>query len=572
MFVEGSEDQSSGQARFLIGRGLVVAICLLLALASWRLLARRQSGQEEILDFAMRSGRAVPRDQLDRFLTPEPDLTRARLRVARTVLEEQRDLRWISDLPDAERPQARRDSLQLLLDSRDQAALVLAERPASWEAMLIVGATSYVHTLRDSPMRLVSTMEEWERPLLEARSIGPGAGQASRYIAMGYVDVWLSLSGEKKEDALPILRQAMTDLTTFDRLIDTWMRLVHDRQTALSVVPEQPAQWQRLLSIFEARKDWRGYVDARDRWREAYLADTHRQLDEAAERARGGDLQRAGHRYRMIAGRLRPSAFQLELLDRVLREAPPGALTSMSGESLGLWMEWCLELCFLGRCPLEESLLGRLMVNTGPLHAPRRAFAELMAGDGPKARRAEAESIEAWSEEWGQFQILNAKDLVEAGALERAHDALLRVSAEWQETVPYWQAKARLAEAGNDVASASLAARQLDARSRSRWQAEAWSSPSRRQWHLPLFPSMAGTELLVAIDEAPAEGAVVELEWDGRHLSTLVVGPRTEFRVPVEVTTEIHRLSLSQLSIEGTVLPGTVSLSRAGAPTEPPGG
>ena len=569
MFAEASEDSSSRKARFLIGRGLAAAVCLLLALASWRLLERRESGQEEILDFAMRSATAVPREDLDRFLAPESDLTRARLRVARGVLEEQLDLRWIGSLPEVERPQAMLDSLQLLLDSRDQAARVLAERPASWEAMLILGATRYVHTLRNSPMRLVSEMEGWELPLLEARSMGPGAGQASRYIAMGYLDVWLSLSREKKDETLPVLRQAMTDLTTFDRLIDTWMRLVHDRRTALSVVPDQPAQWQRLQSIFEARKDWRGYVEARDRWREAYLADTHRQLDEAAERVRGGDVERASHRYRMIVGRLRPSAIQLELLDRVLREAPPGALTSMSGQSLGLWLEWCLELCFLGHCPLEEGLLSRLTVNSGPLQAPRRAFADFVAGDGPKARRAEARSIEAWSEEWGRFQILNAKDLVEAGALERAHDALLRVSAQWQETVPYWQAKARLAEAGSDVASASLAARQLDARSRSRWQAEAWSSPGRHQWHLPLFPSVAGTELVVAIDEAAEQGAVVELEWDGRHLSTVVVGPRTEFRVPLEVTSEIHRLSLRQLSVDGNVLPGTVSLSRA--PREAPG-
>jgi hypothetical protein len=202
------------------------------------------------------------------------------------------------------------------------------------------------------------------------------------------------------------------------------------------------------------------------------------------------------------------------------------------------------------------------MNNSGRLQPPRRALADLVSGNGPKARRAEAAAIEAWSPDWGQFQILSAMELVEAGALEPAERALLRVSPQWQGTVPYWQAKVRLAEAADDNAAASLAGRQLDARSRSEWKAEDWSKVDRRQWRLPLFPSAGGTELLVAIDAAPEQGAVVALEWDGRYLSTLIVGPRTEFRVPVEVTTGLHRLSLRQLSADLNVSPGRVSLSR----------
>ena len=171
----GFERWSTRRTRFLIGRGLLVAVCLLLAAASWRLLRRRESGQEELLDFAMRSRTAAPREELARFLVSETDLDRTRLRVARTVLEGQLDLRRMGSMSDADRRQTMRDSQQLLLESRDQAARVLAGRPASWEAMLVLGASNYLHTLRSSPMSLVFAMEEWERPLLGARSMGPGA-------------------------------------------------------------------------------------------------------------------------------------------------------------------------------------------------------------------------------------------------------------------------------------------------------------------------------------------------------------------------------------------------------------
>jgi len=336
--------------------------------------------------------------------------------------------------------------------------------------------------------------------------------------------------------------------------------MVHDRELALSVVPDHPEQWSWLVRFFQERHDWRNFVVARVRWRRAFIAATNERLDEASERTSGGDLVRGRHRYEMLMLGLKPSGFQLPLLERILSEAPPGSLTSVNAETFGAWLDWTLDLGYIGHCPLSPDLLTRLVLNAGRLEQPQLALAQVLAGNGLAARQIEFESVDGWTRDWGRYQVLNSLDLIARGDAPAAQDALLRVATEWQESVPYWQAKAALATENEDLALGELAAEKLQTLAASRWESTRWVTERSGEWSLVLLPDRSEENLVLSIERAPEQGAVIELEWDGALIDTFVVGPRTEIRVSIEVTAELHRLNLRQITSRGTVVPGALRL------------
>ena len=141
-----------------------------------------------------------------------------------------------------------------------------------------------------------------------------------------------------------------------------------------------------------------------------------------------------------------------------------------------------------------------------------------------------------------------------------AENALLRVAGEWQESVPYWQAKAALATENEDLALGELAAGKLQTLAASRWESTRWVTERSGEWSLVLLPDRSEESIVLSIARAPEQGAVIELDWDGALIDTVVVGPRTEIRVPIEVTAELHRLDLRQITSRGTVVPGALRL------------
>src|SRR5689334_16939491 len=140
-------------------------------LVSWR------NGQQSLADLARETGVLAQDPGLLEDVAREPDPWRARLRVARTLLAS------VSTEP---RP-APEVLFRRLEVARGLAAEVSARRPASWEAPMIRGASTYLEWSLQRDRRLLYQPEEWEGPLLRSVELAPGRPEPAHFLAAAYL-------------------------------------------------------------------------------------------------------------------------------------------------------------------------------------------------------------------------------------------------------------------------------------------------------------------------------------------------------------------------------------------------
>ncbi|MFH1177946.1 MAG: hypothetical protein V1750_11110, partial [Acidobacteriota bacterium] len=176
----------------------------------------------------------------------DPDLRRGRLAIARALLAESLDLGAYSRLPRREAvASAVRMGERLELAER-LAAEALAERPAAWQAAMILGGARYRLWMLRGDGRLLARRDDWERPLRRAIAMAPAEDEPVRLLATALLEVWPSLAAGEQEEARGLLRRAFADPETFFRLIPLWLVAAGDRTEALALVPESTAAWRVL--------------------------------------------------------------------------------------------------------------------------------------------------------------------------------------------------------------------------------------------------------------------------------------------------------------------------------------
>jgi hypothetical protein len=535
-------------------RAVAAAAALALALVP----AARQRGlearRERMAAWLGAAGVPVPRE-----LASEPDPERVVLRAARAVLNAELDPARHPVLPPAE---AERElaAEAARLDSADRlTGKVLAERPAAWDAAMVLGTARYLAWAWSHDTRLFSEAPRWEQPLEAAIALAPGRPDAARLLAGAYLDLWPALSPRKRERERQLLARVFADPSSFAALIGPWLAAAPSRDEAFAVIPATPDAWAKLQQLYAQKLDWPGFCAARARWDRTLQARLAARLGEAERRHAGGDDATARDLFLEVALEARPDRRYLGYLTRVLEGCPPGSIDHRTAEGLEKHLGWSLESCLFDSCPLPPRLLRRLGGFCRDLDKPNDAMVALLTGDVPRAEVLERAFASPWGEEWVAYRLLKAKVLAGSGRKQEIEEALSGVPDSWRRGRPiYWRVRAAVAQAARDPAAAGLAARELARREATAWPASAWDF-HHGVLRLELLAAAAASGLVLAVDVAPPQGAAAEVRLDAAALGTFPVRAGTPLVVPGTIAPGLHMLELESVA-GGPVLPGAVRL------------
>ncbi len=531
---EGTEPRR--WVRFL-GALVCVGLCAVAVVAWVRDQSERRLLLEEVDSLTPVPLSAEALHQIER----EDDPMRSRIRAVRAVLAQQLDPTWLNELSIEDRREAMRESIGVLQQVRQWADEVRAARPGTWEPALLSGAAAFLEILRDDRNRLAGRADEWEAPLLEAYEYPIGRAEASRYLAFAYVDTWLSMSQEQKTAAMPVLQLAFRDPSTFARLIDPWLRIVHDRDTALQAVPDGSAQWRLMAERLTAQKDWRNLAYARERYRQSVLSERRATFEHASKRWRGGEYRDARVEFAGVLAGLPPGGEWLPLLQMTLDSQPDASSSSSLGQSLRGWLLWTLDLCLLGHCPLEGASMRRLIAMSDALEPPEEAWAWISAGELGRAEQVEERGRRTFTEGWSPYLILKAAALMDREEIDGARDALIRVDDVFTSEAPYLLNRLRLARLEEDDRLIALLGERLAALEEDAGSGGSWRRLESGGWETVLFASVAIETLSIESAAASPSGAVADLWLDEGPAVSAIVGSRLTVDAGLSATSP-HRV------------------------------
>ncbi|HSU81716.1 MAG TPA: hypothetical protein VLR69_04810 [Thermoanaerobaculia bacterium] len=489
----------------------------------------------------------------------EPDPDGVRLRAARTVLAAELDPTRRQGLPPE---QAARESAARMAEAAATARGVLALRPASWEAALVAGAATYLEWSQARDPRLFTAYRQWEAPLETALRLAPAKREPVRFLAAAYLEIWPALSPRKREIAHGLLTEVFRDPEELSALLSPWLDTAADRREAFSVLPDDPEAWEKVERAYAERRDLAGLTEARQRRERSLLSRLRRDLLRADRLSEQGDEEEARDLYLSVAGRARPEARYLDLLQSALQRCPPGPVDAATAKRLAPHLARALDRCLFASCDLPPATLKRLAHFVRDQEPSQAALAALFAGDLPRAALYERRTEGLGTEPWAPYLIAKARVLAARGQADDAREALALVHLSWQGKPLYWQAQAEVARAAGDASAGARAAARLAGLTRRAWSPQDWT------WHrgtarLEMMTAAPAAGLAVALDQVPANGALVELRLDGAAVGQFPVRPPAAAAAPLRVAAPLgsglHVLELE--SLDGSqVLPGVAEL------------
>ncbi len=565
----------SNRQRDLLVRAVLLVLCLLLSAEALAIVSRWRANRdrlheilEQVPSFVDSSGgSAVPEsdsgvatgqeeDSPSRRVAFERTPHHAKLVVARTLVYQA----LAFGRPGESTPfESSSTLIEQLSTARELALEVLAQQPNSWQASMFLGAATYLDWSLRSDERLYTAATEWEKPLRLAMALAAGKSEPRRFLAAAYLETWAALSAAKKD----FTRQLVTtmfreDPSSFDRLGPVWFEVAGDGESALEVIPDLPHPWNTLKRSFAAKRDWESFRLAHGRYVEALKRQLTRDLEEAEQRLRLGDISRGRQLCLAVVVSSPRDGLFVDQVRRALELYPPGLRGLSSRGVLNSWLRWALELHEIGIDPFGPRIISRLADAIGELDSPTGALAALIANDAYHINRYEKLAESKHSKEWAPFLISRSRWLVDREELDAAARALEEVHRSARESVPYWLARRKLALATGDLADLGTADERLAAFRSSEWRASDWRWRGRRVT-LELYPEKRGVGLEVAISRAPPGGAVVELLWDGTSIATRSVAAQQKIELRFEIEAKPHLIELRALA-GGEVYPGSVSL------------
>jgi hypothetical protein len=534
----------------------LAAIGLLLALTSAiRYGALRAEHQAQT---ARLESLGIPLDpRVGREIVREPEPEGARLRAARAMLAGEM-IHGASLASDTREGRA-----EMLAGARrlDEAARmageVLAERPAAWEAAMVLGAATYLSRSLARDSTLFTSAGDWEEPLQAARRMAPAKREPTRFLAAAYLEIWPALSPPKREVTRELVAEMFQHPDDLRLLLAPWLAAV-DRREAFSVIPPEPAAWEQVQGFYAGRGDWQAFSEARQRWDRTLWTQLHERLAQADTQLARGNIRGARSLYLEVAEQVRPDARYRDLLSAALTRCPAGPVGTKTAERLTSRLDWAVERCLLAECSLPPSALERLAHLAGDQAPPQAALAFLVAGDLSEALSLERRSENLWSDAWAPYLIVKARALTERRRINEAREALDLVHPSWLQRPTYWLARLDLARVSGRVAEAAKAEEKLRTLARRDWSPTDWTWRQGRA-RLEIFSNGPVRGIELTFSEVPEAGAVVELRLDSTALGTFPVRPGSPLALNLALPAGLHVLELESVG-GGRVLPGSVRL------------
>ncbi len=301
---------------------------------------------------------------------------RATARLAWRLLRAGFDRQWLSELPAAERTAESRRDLDRLRLARQLAEESLRRQPASWRAAAVIGASRYLEASRlgrrDQPNAL------WREPLAAAVQLAPGRFEPPALLASFYLSSWSSLSADERQDLPSVLALAFADPGNLTRLLPAWVRLAPSLGTLLEPIPDRPDAWLQLGREFLRLGDLERFGISHRLRIESLAADLADRVTRGSARLRGGH-PRAGLALLRSVLSAPPDALYADSFSAALAALPASATAGKTRAELARWLEWARDLCAVGRCPLDEATMARLLAATGEPEGPPPVELELPA-------------------------------------------------------------------------------------------------------------------------------------------------------------------------------------------------
>jgi hypothetical protein len=535
--------RSSALIRLLLGALAVVVVWQ--AIDTYRQWRTRF---DELVAIAESTGVAHRRPSLVASMRRDAGPTRATLRLARALLADELDQRWIQDLPAAERAAETERGLERLDIAYRLGIEGLAERPESWEALLVIGGAEYLRMARRRDPRLLQDRELWLAPLEQAHRLAPVQPEPLRFLAATDLGNWSVLSAEERTAATERLGRAFADPTTFDLLSPAWLRVAPSLSQALAIVPDTLGAWSSLTRYFARRGDWERFCDAQDRADRAFRDFSKARMAEAAQRLRGGDRRKGTMRLLWVGSNAQPDAANLELIQGVLALAPPGFGGESSQPWLRAWFDWAKDRCLSSEaCPLSGESLLRLASLNREVSLADRAWALAAAGQLRQAEALEREHRKVHGggldSEWTPYVLTKAGLLIERHESRDAMRSLQEIPLVSRDTLAYWTRYRSIAQASGDALEAARADAWLDAKARERWSPADWTV-ARYTAGLDIWPSRPAAGIRLRIRGARNHTGVLTLHWDGSLVDRLPAIDGRVIELPVAVTLGRHRLEI----------------------------
>jgi hypothetical protein len=477
----------------------------------------------------------------------------AKISIVRALLAEHIDQRWLLNVAPQERQQEILRMWERLHLARELSAEVYSFRPATWQAAMVLGGATMLDGARSGAAGLLSTSEDWERPLRTAIELAPGQEEPCRLLAGAYLGIWPRLPEKRKRELRAVLARAFEDATTFRLFAEPWLRVAEDRDDAFTLVPDRSSAWLVVKNIYNRRADWQGFAEAFQRWDRALLAELELDLNEAETRLLGGDVRTARFLMLSVVRRSRLDTRYMKIISRSLIRCPPGPPTARLSQDLSRLLDWALERVVLGKSSLEPAALQRLAGAVAEKSSEQKALVALAIDDLPGAALHERREEGMNTESWAPYMLLKARKLTEENDIEAAQAALNEVHWSWRGTAVEADIRRHIAEkaaAGQAITGPGEPS--------SRWRATEW------RWRgniaqLYMIPATRGHRVQIHFDVVPAGGRPVEIRWDQESRLVALASSEQALELNLKVTPELHTLEVESLTPR-RVVPGLVRL------------
>jgi hypothetical protein len=154
------------------------------------------------------------------------------------------------------------------------------------------------------------------------------------------LSIWFAISGPERDAASGLLREAFLDPGTFERLITSWVRAAWRPEAVFSIMPDAPAAWDRLESIYAGARAWPAWRDTHARRLEVLRRDLDRRLAEAGRQLEAGNPRAARLGILSVLAEAPPERGFADLAAAVLARCPAGVNNPRQAPALRGWLQW----------------------------------------------------------------------------------------------------------------------------------------------------------------------------------------------------------------------------------------